>query len=414
MSLPINAYRVGGYVRDTLLGLNPKDRDWVIVGHTEEEVLALGFTRVSANFPVFLHPETKEEYALARTERKTELGYQGFQVSAQPEVTLEEDLARRDLTINAIAMTSNGELIDPYGGQADLEAGLLRHVTEAFSEDPVRILRVARFAARYGYTIAPKTMTLMKDMVQRGEVDALTPERVWAELWKALSELQPSPFFRTLHDCGALARLFPELAILDGVPQRATYHPEIDTFVHVMMVVDMAAQLTSDPMTRFAALVHDLGKGVTPREQWPRHHNHENLGVPLVHALCDRLKSPKEYRQLGVLVSQLHLDAHRALELRSNTVLKIFERLDAFRNPGRLDRFLMACEADFRGRLGFEDRDYPQLNYLRECFGAACTVSPSDILAQGVTGARVGEGLRMKRILAVKGIKNRWRKECPM
>ena len=406
--LTINAYRVGGYVRDTLLGLNPVDRDWVVVGHTAEEMLALGFTQVGADFPVFLHPESKEEYALARTERKTAQGYHGFEVFAEPNVTLEEDLARRDITINAMAMTAQGELVDPYGGQADLKAGIIRHVTHAFSEDPVRILRVARFVARYNYTIAPETLTLMKDMVQLGEVDTLVPERVWAELWKALNEPRPSLFFDTLHECGALARLFPELAALDGVPQPAEHHPEIDTFVHTMMVVDMAAQLSTDPITRFAALVHDLGKGVTPCEDWPSHHDHEALGVPLVEAMCERLKAPKECRILGARVSELHLNAHRALELRPKSVLKILERLDGLRNPDRLERFLIACEADARGRKGLEQRHYPQAEYLRVCFDAARQVSSKDILARGFTGPRVGELLHTERIRAIKGIKQRW------
>ena len=405
--MKLNAYRVGGYVRDVLMGIEPKDCDWVVVGHTAKELLSLGFEQVGADFPVFLHPETHEEYALARTERKTMAGYRGF---SSTDITLEEDLARRDLTINAMAMSVEGEVIDPYGGIDDLKAQRLRHVNDAFREDPLRILRVARFAARYGFEIDASTLELMREMVEAGEVDSLTPERVWAELWKTLGESRPSIFFHVLRACGALERLFPELAALDGVPQTPEYHPEVDTFVHVMMVVDQAAMLTNDITTRFAALVHDLGKGITPSELWPRHLGHEEAGVALVEGLCERYRAPNVCRRLGALVSALHLKCHKALELKPGTLLRIFEDLDAFRNPRHLDIFVLACEADARGRLGLENRQYPQREYLGECFEVAMRVSAEPILARGFQGEKVGELLRAERILAIKSVKVGWQK----
>ncbi len=409
----IKAYHVGGYVRDTLLGLHPKDRDWLVVGHTPQQMIECGFIQVGRDFPVFLHPETKDEYALARVERKIGPGYRGFEVNSSTEVTLEDDLARRDFTINAMAMDADGHLIDPFHGERDLHAGILRHVGPAFCEDPVRILRGARFAARYGFSIAPETQGLMRTMVGEGEVDALTPERVWSELWKALSEAQPSRFIRVLHACGALERLFPELAALDGVPQPAQHHPEVDSLVHVLMALDQATTLTADPLIRFAVLVHDLGKGVTPAEKLPAHHGHESAGVPLVEDLCKRYRAPNECRVLGTLTSRYHLEAHRAFELKQKTLKNLFDQLGAFRKPERLDQFLLACEADARGRLGREDRPYPQSEYLRRCFNAALAVDSDHIIEQGYTGADIGEQLHKARIHAIRCEKSRWEEEHP-
>lgn len=401
----MQTYLVGGSVRDKHLGLPVKDRDWVVVGATPEAMLEQGFRAVGREFPVFLHPQTQEEYALARTERKTGPGYTGFAFHAAPEVTLEEDLRRRDLTINAMAETPDGTLIDPYDGMQDLKARLLRHVSPAFVEDPVRILRTARFAARFaglGFRIAPETQALMRRMVDNGEVGALVPERVWAELVRALEEAHPAVFFETLRDCGALAVLFPELDRLWGVPQPEEHHPEIDTGVHVMMVLEQAARLSDDPRVRFAALVHDLGKGTTPRQQWPSHIDHEERGVPLVEALCDRYRVPNEYRELGVMVARYHLHYHRAGELRASTLLKTLEALDAFRRPDRYERFLLACEADSRGRPGYEDRDFEQPRIMRRAFAAAAAVNAKAIAAEGLEGPAIGEAIRQRRLEAIR------------
>lgn len=398
----LQAYRVGGYVRDSMLGRVPKDCDWVVVGHSPEEMLALGFNQIGADFPVFLHPGTKDEYALARVERKIGPGYRGFDVIASSDIRLEDDLQRRDFTINAMALSPEGDLIDPFDGEKDLRAGVLRHVSSAFRDDPVRVIRAARFAARYDFRIAHETNLLLKEMVTNGEVDELTPERVWAELHTALSEMKPSRFIEVLHECGALERLFPELACLDGVPQVIEHHPEIDTLVHVLMALDIATELTPDPLTRFAVLVHDLGKGATPEAMLPKHHNHEVAGVPLVRSLCERYRAPSEFRQIGELVSELHLRAHRALELRPNTVLKTFEQLDGFRRQSRVETFIVACEADARGRLGLENREYPQAEYLRKAFEAARLVSAQDIVARGATGEAIGKLHREARIHAIK------------
>ncbi len=403
----MKVYMVGGAVRDRLLGLPVTDRDWVVVGATPEEMLAKGFLPVGKDFPVFLHPETHEEYALARTERKVAPGYTGFTFHAAPEVTLEQDLARRDLTINAMAMTPDGELIDPYGGRRDLEQRILRHVSPAFVEDPVRILRVARFAARlapWGFRVAPETLELMRRMVESGEVDALVPERVWAELKRALGEAKPSPFFEVLRRCGALQVIFPEIDRLFGVPQPEKHHPEVDVGIHTLLVVDQAARLTPDLEVRFAALVHDLGKGTTPREEWPRHVGHEERGVPLVDALCRRLRVPARYRELAILVTRYHLYFHRAGELRCTTMLELFHKLDAFRRPGRFEQFLLACEADSRGRYGYEERKPPQLGILRSAFEAAAAVKPSALVEEGLRGAAIGEALRRRRLAAMKGV----------
>ncbi|MGB4947594.1 MAG: multifunctional CCA addition/repair protein, partial [Candidatus Competibacter denitrificans] len=360
-------YLVGGAVRDELLGLPVKERDWVVIGATPDDLLARGFQPVGKDFPVFLHPQTREEYALARTERKTAPGYYGFDIQAGAEVTLEEDLRRRDLTINAIARDTTGRLIDPYQGRRDLEARRLRHVSPAFAEDPVRILRLARFTARYaelGFQVAPETMALMRAMVADGEVDTLVPERVWAETVRALSEPRPELFFETLRACGALAVIFPEIDRLFGVPQPAAHHPEIDTGVHTLMALAQAVRSQADVVTRFAVLVHDLGKGTTPPEEWPRHIGHEQRGADLVRGLCHRLRVPNMFRELGVLTARYHTHCHRALELRPKTLLKILQAMDAFRKPQRFAHFLLACEADARGRLGLTERAYPQATLL--------------------------------------------------
>ena len=400
----MKVYLVGGAVRDRLLNLPVDERDWVVVGATPGEMLAQGFRQVGRDFPVFLHPETHEEYALARTERKVGPGYHGFQVHADPRVTLEEDLRRRDLTINAMAEAEDGEIIDPYGGRRDLERRILRHVSPAFGEDPVRILRVARFAARFkplGFTLAPETRDLMGGMVQRGEVDALTPERVWMELERALGEADPPEFFKVLRDCHALEALFPELDRLYGVPQRPRYHPEIDTGLHTMMVLEQATLLTEDTCIRFAALAHDVGKGTTPRAQWPSHRGHEQRSAALIEALCQRLRIPNRYRDLAVAVARYHTHCHRAAELRPATLLQTLESLDAFRRPRRLEDFLIACEADARGRLGLETRPYPQADIFRRAFQAALSVIPRALAEQGLQGQALAEELRRRRIQAI-------------
>jgi tRNA nucleotidyltransferase (CCA-adding enzyme) len=402
----MKVYLVGGAVRDQLLGLSGQDRDWVVVGATPEEMTARGFKPVGADFPVFLHPQTKEEYALARTERKSGRGYKGFTVYAAPDVTLEDDLRRRDLTINAIAQDEAGALVDPFHGAEDLRAGVLRHVSDAFSEDPVRVLRVARFAARFharGFRVADETLALMRTMVVSGEVDHLVPERVWAELERALNESTPSVFFTVLRDCGALAKLFPELDALFGVPQPVEHHPEIDTGVHAMLVVDAAARLSPQPLVRFAALMHDLGKGKTPAEHWPRHIGHEEGGVPLVRELCKRLRAPNDFRDLAVLVARYHLHCHRALELRAGTLLETLESLNVFRRPERLDQFLLACEADFRGRPGYEMKPYPQVERFRAAYAAAAAVDAAGIAAANSqdSGDKIGEKIRQARIKAI-------------
>lgn len=404
MSLPFETYLVGGAVRDRLLGLPVTDRDYVVVGATPDDLVAAGFKQVGADFPVFLHPETGEEYALARTERKTARGYHGFAVDFSPHVTLEEDLLRRDLTINAMAQAPDGTVIDPYGGRADLAARRLRHVSPAFAEDPVRILRVARFAARFnrlGFAVADDTLALMRSMVAAGEVDALVPERVWQEFERALREPDPPCFITVLRDCGALGRLLPELERLFGVPQPAEPHPEIDTGVHVLMVLEQAARLSDDPQVRFAALLHDLGKGVTPPDEWPSHHGHEARSVELATALCARLKVPAAYRDLALAVARDHGNAHRALELRPGTLLDVIERTDALRRPQRFAQFLLACEADHRGRTGFEDRPYPQAARLQLAFDAARGVDVAPLVDAGFKGEAMRSALREARARAI-------------
>jgi tRNA nucleotidyltransferase (CCA-adding enzyme) len=403
-------YLVGGAVRDHLLNVTPHDRDWVVVGATPQQMTALGYRPVGRDFPVFLHPQTHEAYALARSERKVAPGYHGFEFSTDPTVTLEQDLLRRDLTINAMAMDSEGRIIDPWGGQADLAAGRLRHVSPAFAEDPLRILRIARYAARFahwGFRVAHATHVLMKEMVASGEVDALVPERVWQETQRALGEATPARYFEVLRNCGALAHIFPELDRLFGVPQPKHHHPEEDTGLHVMLVLAQAARLSSSIPLRFAALVHDLGKGTTPPAEWPRHIAHEQRGVALVDALCDRLRVPNEYRDLARLVTRFHGLYHRAAELRADTLVELLDNLDAFRRPERLDEFLLACEADSRGRPGFESQEYPQAGIIRAAWQAAGAVDVKAIIAQGVSGKAVGDTLRQQRIAAVAALRQR-------
>ena len=406
----MKTYLVGGAVRDRLLGLPVKERDWVVVGTNPAELTALGYKPVGKDFPVFLHPDTNEEYALARTERKTGHGYHGFEFMSAPGVTLEEDLKRRDLTINALAEDADGKLIDPYGGGKDLKARVLRHVSPAFSEDPVRVLRAARFAARFaplGFTIAPETLALMSEMVKDGEVDHLVPERVWQETLKALACDRPSVYFEVLRDCGALQRVFPELERLYGVPQPAKWHPEIDTGVHVMMVLDQAARLSQDLTVRFAALTHDLGKGTTPKDILPHHYGHEERSVKLVEDLCARLKTPREFKELAVIVAKQHGLVHKAEEIRSDTLLKLLESVDAFRRPERFELFLTACEADHRGRTGLEDTPFPQADYLRKAFAAARAVTTESLDITQLSGAEIGTELRKKRYEAVHGATGR-------
>jgi tRNA nucleotidyltransferase (CCA-adding enzyme) len=402
----MKVYLVGGAVRDKLLGLPVQDRDFVVVGATPEEMVAQGFRPVGADFPVFLHPETREEYALARTERKAGRGYKGFTVYAAPDVTLEDDLRRRDLTINAMAEDQTGGLIDPFGGAADLRAGILRHVSPAFVEDPLRVLRVARFAARYaprGFTVAHETLEMMREIVLADELEHLVPERVWQEFERALAEARPSRFLEVLHECGALAALFPEIAQLFGVPQPPEHHPEVDTGVHTLLVLDAATRLSGDPRVRFAALLHDLGKGVTPRAEWPKHAGHEERGVELVKGFCFRWRVPNEYRDLAVLTARLHMHCHRMGELRPGTVLETLEALDAFRRPERVAQFALACEADFRGRPGYEDRPYPQAGMLHQAFAAAQAVDAGAIARQNTgSGADIGERVRQARTAAIK------------
>ncbi len=404
----MRVYLVGGAVRDRLLGREVTERDWVVVGASPEELERDGYVPVGREFPVFLHPRTHEEYALARRERKVGLGYKGFTTQFAPDVTLEDDLKRRDLTINAMAETPTGEIIDPYGGRTDLEARLLRHVSEAFVEDPVRILRVARFAARYahlGFRVAEETLALMKRMTESGEVDALVPERVWQETERALGEKSPDLFFETLRACGALAKIFPEIAALYGVPQPPRWHPEVDTGAHVMLVVRYAASIGAPSIVRFAALVHDLGKAVTPPEKWPSHHGHEEAGVPLIEGLCDRLKVPNAYRELAVLTARHHAQVHRAAELRPNTLLKLLETVDAFRRPDRFAELLIACESDARGRTGLENQPYPQREYLQRARDAAAAVTLTDDEKQSLKGPVLGARLRDKRLAAVTAVK---------
>lgn len=397
-------YLVGGAVRDRLLGLPVRERDWVVVGAEPAQLEALGFTSVGREFPVFLHPRSHEEYALARLERKVGPGYRGFTTQSAPTVTLEEDLHRRDLTINAMAQGESGEIIDPHGGQRDLAARVLRHVSEAFVEDPVRILRIARFAARFaalGFRVAPETTELMRRMVEAGETHALVPERVWQETERALGESHPEVFFEVLRSCGALAVIFPEIEALFGVPQPPRWHPEIDTGVHVMLALRYSADIGAPGPVRFAALVHDLGKARTPPEQWPSHRGHEEAGVPLIEALAERLRVPNGHRELAVLCARHHTHVHRALELRPATLLQLLERTDAVRRPERFTQLLQACEADARGRTGLEQQPYPQVAYLQRARELVAAASLSLEERANLTGPAIGEAVRVKRLAAL-------------
>ncbi|MFT4257430.1 MAG: multifunctional CCA addition/repair protein [Pseudoxanthomonas sp.] len=401
----MRTFLVGGAVRDQLLGLPAGDRDWVVVGATPEQMLAQGFKPVGRDFPVFLHPHTGEEHALARTERKSGRGYRGFVVDADPSVTLEEDLQRRDFTVNAIAQDADGALIDPCGGARDLEARVLRHVSPAFVEDPLRVLRAARFMARFaslGFTVAEETVQLMRQIAASGELDALVPERVWQELRKALRSPKPSAFLATLRDVHALAAVLPEVDALYGVPQRAEFHPEIDTGLHQQLVSDMAARIApNDDLVGFAALTHDLGKALTPREEWPRHLMHEQRGLQPLAALCERLKIPAEHRELAMIACREHLNVHRLAELRDATVFELLSRCDAMRKPQRIAQLAQVCEADKRGRLGSEDSDYPQGRELQRLLAAARSVDAKDPAMQGLRGPQIGDALRKARIAAI-------------
>ncbi len=404
-------YLVGGAVRDALLGLRAAERDWVVVGSTADEMLDKGFKQVGASFPVFLHPKNGEEYALARTERKQGHGYHGFKVDFHAGVTLEEDLQRRDLTINAIAQDEDGSLVDPYGGQRDLEQKILRHVSEAFVEDPLRVLRVARFAARFahlGFRVHESTLTLMREITRSGELQHLAPERTWREIERAMKAGRPSAFVSVLRECGALEVLLPEVNILFGVPQPEKYHPEIDTGVHLLMALDAAADLCNGAANVvFAVLLHDLGKGLTPQQYWPSHRGHEAAGVPLVDTVCNRFRVPNSMQDLARKVCAWHLDCHRILEARPATVLRLLERLDVFRQPHVLPDFISACEADYLGRKGLQDRPYPQGEYLRRAYRAVADIRARDLDLEGISGPEVGKRLGQARTEAISKLQKR-------
>ncbi|MGY2278271.1 multifunctional CCA addition/repair protein [Pseudomonas monsensis] len=401
-------FKVGGAVRDRLLGIPVTDVDWVVVGATTEEMLAQGYRPVGADFPVFLHPKSGEEYALARTERKSGRGYGGFTFHASPDVTLEEDLIRRDLTINAMAEDDQQHLTDPYQGQRDLENRILRHVSPAFAEDPLRVLRVARFAARYaglGFTIAPETLALMRQLSDSGELQVLTAERSWKEISRALMEDQPQVFIQVLRDCGALKVLMPEVDALFGVPQPEAHHPEIDSGVHTLSVLEQSA-LHKQPLTvRWACLLHDLGKGLTPEDEWPRHIAHEHKGLRLIKAVNERFKAPKDCQELALLVGQYHTHGHRALELKASTLLELLHSFDVYRRPQRFEEFIVACEMDARGRKGLEQRSYPQADYLRGAAKVARGVAVQPLLEKGFKGPELGEALKRERLKALKAYK---------
>jgi tRNA nucleotidyltransferase (CCA-adding enzyme) len=404
----MQTYLVGGAVRDRLLGLPARERDWVVVGALQGELEALGYRLVGRSFPVYLHPESNEEYACARTESKTGPGYRGFEVDANESVSLEQDLGRRDLTINAMAEDADGLLIDPFGGRQDIEQRLLRHVSDAFTEDPVRILRVARFAARFrelGFRVADETMQLMRSMVRDGEANALVPERVWRETNLALKEVRPDIFFEVLRDAGALAVVYPELDALFGIPQPERWHPEIDTGVHTMMALRLAARQKANSEVRFSVLVHDLGKATTPKELLPKHAGHEERSVSLIKALCQRLAIPNRYRDLAIAVARYHGLCHKVDELRPATILQILEALDAFRRPDRIENFLAACEADARGRKGLEEKAYPQGKRMRVALAAAAEVTAAPFLEKGLEQEALGEAIRQARIKAIKNTK---------
>lgn len=412
----MRVYLVGGAVRDRLLGLPQGDRDHVVVGATVQQMLDLGYQQVGRDFPVFLHPRTQDEYALARTERKQGHGYTGFVCHAAPDVTLEQDLLRRDLTINAIAEDDDGTLVDPYHGQRDLALRVLRHVSPAFGEDPLRVLRVARFAARFhaqGFTIAPETLALMRQMTEAGELAHLTPERVWKEMERVLLGPAPRVFFEVLRECGALEVLLPELEALYGVPAPAKWHPEVDTGLHTMLVLDQACRLSPELPVRFAALCHDLGKGLTPPAFWPSHHGHGQKGLPLIRVLCERLRVPNDCRDLALLVSDLHTHIHIAFDLKPATLLKVFDKADAWRRPERFAQLLDACRADFFGRTGFEEKVYSQPDYVAEALAAAAAVPVKEIVAAGYQGEAIREQLAKRRVDAISRVKDEWTFELP-
>jgi len=404
-------YRVGGAVRDRLLNYPSDENDWVVVGATPQKMVDLNYVPVGSDFPVFIKPETGEEYALARTERKSGHGYQGFTFHADQDVSLEEDLVRRDLTINAMAENEDGSLIDPYGGQRDLSDKLLRHVSDAFTEDPLRVLRVARFAARYhhlGFTIAPETLSLMASITDSGELGYLVAERVWKETERALGERSPDIYIQTLRECGALKALFPEVDCLFGVPQRADYHPEIDTGIHTLMALQQAVKLSDSSVARFAVLVHDLGKGITPDHILPSHSGHEARGVTLVDRLCDRLKVPNHFRQLALAVTEYHLMCHKALELEPELILAVLKGVGALKSSDKLEDFILCCEADARGRKGFEERDYPSAEYLRAALDKAMGISIADLVKSGIEGAEIGRQLSLRRIACIAELKQNY------
>ncbi len=405
----MEVYLVGGAVRDALLGYPTAEHDWVVVGATPQDMLDQGYRQVGKDFPVFLHPTSRDEYALARTERKRGHGYTGFAVHCDPAVTLEQDLLRRDLTVNAMARTTAGDIIDPYGGQRDLAAKLLRHVSDAFVEDPLRVLRTARFAARYahlGFTVAPQTLALMADIVSQGELAHLPAERVWVELERGLGEANPEVMVQVLRDCGALASLLPELDALFGVPQTAEHHPEIDTGRHTLMALQQAVKLTPATDVRFAVLIHDLGKGTTPADKWPQHIAHEHRGLKLVQAVCKRLKAPGQHRDLALKACEYHTHCHRALELRGKTLLKLLNATDALRRPDRFEAFLLACEADARGRQGLELRDYPQADYLRRALSVAQGITAALFSGQGLEGKALGEAITAERVQQLDALRD--------
>jgi len=404
MSSAVQIYLVGGAVRDRLLGLEAPDRDWVVVGSTPQAMVDQGYQPVGKDFPVFINKSSGEEYALARTERKTAKGYQGFEFNASPEITLEQDLERRDLTINAMAEDADGNVIDLHGGKRDLAAGVIRHVSNAFLEDPVRILRAARFAARFGFTVAPETRQLMREMVENGEVDALVPERVWAEMKKALITESPQIFFQVLRDCGALARVLPEIDELFGIPQTAKYHPEIDTGIHTMMVVEQAARLSADPVMRFASLVHDLGKAKTPADILPSHKGHEVGGLPIIKQMCERLRIPKKYESLALAVSEYHLHMHKMFELRPQTILKMLEKTRSLMDDERAQQVANCCIADARGRTGFENRDYTQAALFIEFQQAAKSVNGGEIAKEYSDGRQIQRAIHDARLSEIKRV----------
>ena len=415
----MKVYLVGGAVRDQLLGLPVKDRDWIVVGADPATLLSLGYQQVGKDFPVFLNPKTKEEYALARTERKSSAGYTGFICDFSPTITLEQDLIRRDLTINAMAQSEDGEIIDPYGGKQDLENRMLRHISPAFSEDPLRVLRVARFAARYhslGFKIASETLALMAELAQSGELQHLTAERVWLETEKALNEKNPEIYFETLHKTGALRVLFPEIDALYGVPNPVKHHPEVDSFIHTMLVLKQAVNLTeNNPIlnksaVRFAAICHDLGKALTPQNILPHHYGHEQAGIKPTKSLCKRLKVPSYFQELAELTCEFHTHIHKAFELRAETVITLFNRFDVWRKPQRFQEFLQVCLADTRGRTGFENKDYPQIDYINQLLHAANEVDVQQVIADGFEKQEIRNELTKRRILAVKQTKTNYQK----